>query len=205
MSVSVGKSYHIKDSFFSLVNDSKLMVNKEGNNYRPHFFFFEDTKTKGIYWAVPQSTKIAKYQAIIQQKIAKYDKCNTIVIGNFGGQDNAFLIQNMFPIIEKYVDHEHTINGLGVNIHSTLSASIISNAKEVLSLHDRGYKLVFPNINNIYSFRILSPSNVDADYFSGIQLQIAHSNNNINQIYFDVSVVSEGDVTVDKIYLWIYN
>lgn len=66
MSVSVGKSYHIKDSFFSLVNDSKLMVNKEGNNYRPHFFFFEDTKTKGIYWAVPQSTKIAKYQAIIQ-------------------------------------------------------------------------------------------------------------------------------------------
>lgn len=138
MSVSVGKSYHIKDSFFSLVNDSKLMVNKEGNNYRPHFFFFEDTKTKGIYWAVPQSTKIAKYQAIIQQKIAKYDKCNTIVIGNFG-------------IIEKYVDHEHTINGLGVNIHSTLSASIISNAKEVLSLHDRGYKLVFPNINNIYA------------------------------------------------------
>ena len=87
MSVSVGKSYHIKDSFFSLVNDSKLMVNKEGNNYRPHFFFFEDTKT----------------------------------------------------------------NGLGVNIHSTLSASIISNAKEVLSLHDRGYKLVFPNINNIYA------------------------------------------------------
>lgn len=151
MSVSVGKSYHIKDSFFSLVNDSKLMVNKEGNNYRPHFFFFEGTKTKGIYWAVPQSTKIAKYQAIIQQKIAKYGKCNTIVIGNFGGQDNAFLIQNMFPIIEKYVDHEHTINGLGVNIHSTLSASIISNAKEVLSLHDRGYKLVFPNINNIYA------------------------------------------------------
>lgn len=40
MSVSVGKSYHIKDSFFSLVNDSKLMVNKEGNNYRPHFFIY---------------------------------------------------------------------------------------------------------------------------------------------------------------------
>lgn len=60
------KNGHLKDSFFSLVNDSKLMVNKEGNNYRPHFFFFEDTKTKGIYWAVPQSTKIAKYQAIIQ-------------------------------------------------------------------------------------------------------------------------------------------
>ena len=69
MSVSVGKSYHIKDSFFSLVNDSKLMVNKEGNNYRPHFFFFEDTKTKGIYWAVPQSTKIANIKQLFNKRL----------------------------------------------------------------------------------------------------------------------------------------
>jgi hypothetical protein len=81
---------------------------------------------------------------------------------------------------------------------------LLSNSNDTLLI-----PFIFQNvkeeINNIYSFRILSPSNVDADYFSGIQLQIAHSNNNINQIYFDVSVVSEGDVTVDKIYLWIYN
>mgnify|MGYP006978916432 FL=1 len=74
MSVSVGKSYHIKDSFFTLVNDDKLMANKEGNNYRPHFFFFADPQTTGIYWAVPQSTKVEKYQRIIQQKIKKYDE-----------------------------------------------------------------------------------------------------------------------------------
>ena len=73
----------------------------------------------------------------------------------------------MFPIIEKYVDHEHTINGLGVNIHSTLSASIISNAKEVLSLHDRGYKLVFPNINNIYALmKMVSRVSFTADQYA---------------------------------------
>lgn len=150
MRVSVGKSYHIKDNFFSLVNDDKLMANKEGDNYRPHFFFFADPQIDGIYWAIPQSTRVAKYQALVQQKIAKYGRCNTIVIGNFGGRDNAFLIQNMFPIIEKYVDHEHTIGGLSVNIHNALAETIVSNAKQVLSLYNRGHKLIFPDITRIY-------------------------------------------------------
>ena len=150
MNVLIGKSYHIKDSFFTLVNDSKLMTNKESGNYRPHFFFFADPTTEGIYWAVPQSSKVAKYRAIIQQKMTKHGKCNTIVIGSFAGTDNAFLIQNMFPSIEKYVDHEHTVGGVGVNIHNSLSTEIISNAMEVLSLHRRGYKLIFPDVNKIY-------------------------------------------------------
>lgn len=151
MGISVGKSYHIKDDFFLLINDEKLMSNKENNNYRPHFFFYVDPQTEGMYWAIPQSTKVSKYQTLIQQKIKKYGKCNTIIIGNFGGRDNVFLIQNMFPIIEKYVDHEHTIGGLSVPIHSELSADIIANANQVLSLHKRGHKLVFPDIDRIYN------------------------------------------------------
>ncbi len=151
MDVSIGKSYHLKDTFFETVNDPYLMTNKEGGTYRPHFFFFADTKTPGIYWAVPQSSKTAKYQSILQQRIHKYGKCNTIIIGSFGGKTNAFLIQNMFPVISKYVDHEHTIDGMGVTVHNELSAKIISNAKEVLSLHKRGLKLVFPDIDRIYA------------------------------------------------------
>lgn len=150
MNVTVGKSYHINDAFFTLVNDPMLMANKEGSNYRPHFFFFADSQTPGIYWAVPQSSRVAKYSSIIQKKIAKYGKCNTILIGSFAGKDNAFLIQNMFPIIEKYVDHEHTISGIGVNIHSNLAENIISNAMQVLALHRRGYKLIFPDVDRIY-------------------------------------------------------
>lgn len=150
MDVEIGKSYHIKDEFFLLVNDSKLMTNKENGAYRPHFFFFADPHTKGIYWAIPQSSRIAKYQKIIKDKIFKYGKCNTIVIGNFGGKDSAFLIQNMFPIIEKYVDHEHTIGGASVNIHQALSKNIISNAKEVLSLYHSNRNLMFPDVEKIY-------------------------------------------------------
>lgn len=150
MNITVGKSYHINNEFFALVNDPMLMANKEGLNYRPHFFFFADSQTPGIYWAIPQSSKVKKYSSIIQQKIDRYGKCNTILIGSFGGKDNVFLIQNMFPIIKKYVDHEHTIDGIGVNIHKELSKNIVSNAMQVLALHRRGYKLIFPNIDKIY-------------------------------------------------------
>lgn len=165
MGVTVRKSYHIKDDFFSLVQDDNLMANKEGKNYRPHFFFFADRQTEGIYWAIPQSTRVEKYQTLIEQKIKKYGKCNTIVIGNFGGRDNAFLIQNMFPIIEKYVDHEHLIDGLSVDIHNTLSETIISNARQVLSLYKKGHKLIFPDIDRIYNTmkEELQPKTVSSD------------------------------------------
>lgn len=104
------------------------------------------------------------------------------------GRKTILLSNSEEAIIQGYA----TLNYTGNRANDTLLIPFIfQNVKE--------------EINNTYSFRILSPSNVDADYFSGIQLQITHSNNHIDQIYFDVSVVSEGDVTVDKIYLWIYN
>lgn len=104
------------------------------------------------------------------------------------GRKTILLSNSEEAVIQGYA----TLNYKGNRVNDTLLIPFIfQNVKE--------------EINNTYSFRILSPSNVDADYFSGIQLQITHSNNNIDQIHFDVSVVSESDVTVDKIYLWIYN
>lgn len=154
MNIHTGKSYHISDDFFTKVSDPMLMTNKENEKYRPHFFFFKDLKTEGIYWAVPQSSRACKYKEIVKKKISKYGKCNTIVIGEFGGKENAFLIQNMFPIIEKYVDHEHTIGGKSVRIHNSLSENIISNAKEVLALHRRGVNLIFPDVDRIYEIMV---------------------------------------------------
>jgi hypothetical protein len=151
MEIESGKSYHISDNFFLLVNDPKLMSNKEGGRYRPHFFLFSDNKIDGIYWAVPQSSQYEKYKRIVEQKINKYGKCNTIVLGKFAGKNNAFLIQNMFPIIEKYVDHEHTIQGLSINISTKLEKVIIANARQVLSLHNMGHELIFPDIDRIYA------------------------------------------------------
>lgn len=150
MSINIGRSYHIKDEFFSLVQDDKLMANKENGKYRPHFFLLSDPHVEGIYWAVPLSSKVEKYRDVAKRKIDKYGRCDTVVIGSFAGEDSVFLIQNMFPVIERYVDHEHTIGGESVNVSRALYESVVSNARHVLSLHKHGRKLIFPDIDRIY-------------------------------------------------------
>jgi hypothetical protein len=149
MNVVVGCSYHIKDDFFSRVQDESLMVNKDGGGYRPHFYCLEDDEVGGLYWVIPVSTKVDKFRPIMNKKVAKYGKCNTIMIGLFGGKESAFLIQNMFPIIANYFDHVHTINNIPVRVHSDLAKEIDRNAKDVLSLNKKGIRILFTDVEKI--------------------------------------------------------
>ena len=110
MEFKEGFAYHIKDDYFSKVNDDKLMQNKENGNYRPTYFCMKDKKNPSLLWVVPMSTQIGKYEIIQKKQIDKYGKCLTIVIGEFDGKTNAFLLQNMFPVTKDYLSHVHTRN-----------------------------------------------------------------------------------------------
>ena len=149
MEIRQGYSYHIKDEFFNLVNDRYLMSNKENENYRPHYYAIQDKKNPAIYWMIPISSQAGKYKEVIKKKKKKYGKCNTIVIGKFAGKENAFLIQNTFPIIEKYFDHVHTIETKPVTVHKELNEILTENLREVLAMHSRGIKLTFTDIDAI--------------------------------------------------------
>lgn len=85
----------------------------------------------------------------MRRKKKRYGKCNTIVIGLFAGKENAFLIQNAFPIIEKYFDHVHTIQSQPVTIHKKLDKLLVKNLNEVLAMYSRGIKLTFTDITTI--------------------------------------------------------
>lgn len=168
MSIDTGKSYHIKDDFFTLVggpNDG-LMKNKENGQYRPHYFCLKDTQTEGIYWAIPQSSQNKKYEKIMLQKMAKdrHNRCDTIDIADYNYKPNAFLIQNMFPIIEKYVDHEHTVGGASVTLHQSSADRIRAKALRALSLHKRGHRIFFTDVDRIYQImkNELESNNTDA-------------------------------------------
>ena len=143
MEIRQGYSYHIKDEFFDLVQDKYLMSNKEQGNYRPHYYAIQDKKNPKIYWMIPISSQADKYKGIIEKKKKRYGKCNTIVIGLFAGKENAFLIQNAFPVIEKYFDHIHTIQEQPVTIHKKLDKLLVENLNEVLAMYNRGIKLDF--------------------------------------------------------------
>jgi hypothetical protein len=125
------------------------MSNKENRNYRPHFYAIKDKKNPSLYWMIPISSQAQKYKRIVENKKRKYGKCNTIVIGKFAGKENAFLIQNAFPIIEKYFDHVHTIQEKPVMVHKELNRMLTENLREVLAMHNRGIRLTFTDIDTI--------------------------------------------------------
>ncbi|MCL1808119.1 MAG: hypothetical protein FWG31_10535 [Oscillospiraceae bacterium] len=161
-----GKFCFIMDAFFTIHDkDRKLMRNKEtvdGKEHdRPCFYAFPDRKNPLILWCVPVSSKVDKYLRIVNHKIEKQQgkgikrpKCNTIRFGEVMGVKKAFLIQNMFPVIEKYIK-EIYINRLtqeAVRIPRHIERDIISHSGEVLRLVRSGHRsLVFSDIIETYN------------------------------------------------------
>jgi hypothetical protein len=143
-----GYAYHIKDEYFAKANDEQLMQNKENGKYRPTFLCLSDGNTE-LLWMIPMSTRVEKYQAIHDRQIQKYGKCLTIVMGEYDGRKAAFLLQNMFPCTEDYIDHIHTKNGNPIPVKYSICAAVKANLKQLRQLLKRGKKVVFPDIKRL--------------------------------------------------------
>ena len=143
-----GYVYHIRDEYFEKVNDSMLMQNKENGTYRPTFYCLKDENTS-LLWMVPLSSRVDKFRAIHDKQAKKYGRCLTIVLGKFDGKSAAFLLQNMFPVTEHYLDHIHTRNNNPVPVKHYLHSKISTNMKRLRQLHARGRKVVFPDITRL--------------------------------------------------------
>ena len=154
--------FFITDEFFTRHNpDGHLMKNKEGDHNRPCFYAFPDNREPAIYWCIPISSRIEKYERIVANKIAKQiekghktPKCNTIRFGKVLGQKRAFLIQNMFPVTSKYISGIYIDKNTQspVTIPPATEKDIVKNAKDILKLVLRGYdSLVFSDIRKIYA------------------------------------------------------
>lgn len=156
MQINVGCFYFIKDSFFDLIDDSELMQNKENGNKRPCYYCFKSKEYDSIIWFIPVSTKIDKYQKIYDKKLQKQIKLgktpsiDTIVFGNVANTYSAFLIQNMFPVTEEYIESQYIKNKVAIKLSNKLQNEIISKAIKVLNLYNHGMKnIVFPDIDRI--------------------------------------------------------
>ena len=161
-----GRFYFISDEFYAVHDkDNKLMQNREridgANHGRPCFYAFQDERTPGIYWCVPLSSKIEKYKRIYESKLERQrmkgvakPKCNTICFGEVMGQPRAFLVQNMFPIIEKFISSVYMDRNTKtpVTIEPGTERQVVNKAKEVLRLVFRGYSnIVFSDIVKTYN------------------------------------------------------
>ncbi len=144
--VKTGYLYHIKDEYFDVVNDNSLMQNHEKGKKRPTYFTIED---KNILWFIPISSKVDKYEKIMNKKIKRYGFCNTIIIRKIAGENAAILLQNAFPTLERYIDHVHTKAGVPLKVPTGLQDEIKSLFKNMLGLKKRGINLFFTDIDKI--------------------------------------------------------
>lgn len=146
MKIETGYLYHVKDEFFDKVNSSNVMINHENGHSRPSYLAI---KEKDILWFIPLSSKVEKYQKIINLKENKYGSCKTILIKKIAGKKQVILIQNAFPIIKKYIKNRHTISGKEIVVSSAVKREIINDFKYILSLKESGLNLFFTDIDKI--------------------------------------------------------
>ena len=146
MKVQTGYLYHIKDEFFDIVNDENLMTNHERGKKRPTYFTIKD---KDILWFIPLSSKVEKYQSIVERKTKKYGFCNTILIEKIFDKKHDILLQNAFPTLEKYIDHVHIVDGPPAKVPLKLEKIILSNFKNLIEMKKRGVNLFFTDIDKI--------------------------------------------------------
>lgn len=142
--------YFIKDDYYTFANDHLLMKNKEDGVKRP--CFLAALNDDGIIWMIPVTSRYTKFENLYNKKVTEHGSCDTIVLGNLLGRDCAFLIQNMFPITQKYIEGEYiqSSNGVPVMVAEPVSHDLIEKVKKVLALVRQGNdKVVFPNILEI--------------------------------------------------------
>jgi len=133
--------YIIKDKFFEDMSDPYLKGNKSEN--RPHYYCLED-KSTGIYWMIPLSSRIDKYKRIVEKKEKVGKPCDIIHIVKLDDdRRSAFLIQDMFPITDEYIEREYTIAGNHLMLTSEhVVKEIERKAKKVMGMLKRGVRFI---------------------------------------------------------------
>ncbi len=159
-----GKFYFIENDFFVKYDAAhSLMQNKETftatDAGRPCYMAFPDENDERIFWCIPISSKIDKYKRIVEQKAQNRIKknlppreCDTIRFCDVLGQERAFLIQNIFPTIDKYVlcEYYDKKRNREVRISQNSEDDIIYRAQKILRLHINGANFIYTDIDTIY-------------------------------------------------------
>lgn len=156
--MQVGKFYFVKDEFYSRFKNCGLLENKEivdGKEHgRPCCYLFKFQKSdEKIYWMIPISSQVSKYEAIYQKSIQKYRLCDNISFGYVLGEKRAFLPQNLFPITEEYIDgiYIDKNTSMPITVQGDLMAELNKKARKKIRYNQQGKRFGMSNVMKIYN------------------------------------------------------
>lgn len=118
----------------------------ENGNKRPCYFCFNDPEDDKIIWFVPISSKVDKYKTIYENKKKKQKKVYNFVFGKVLGKEKTFLIQNIFPTTEKYIENKYQNKMQDVEITESLKKEIIETSMNIIKLARKGINIPFYDI-----------------------------------------------------------
>ena len=146
--METGKFYFIKECYFEKFKDYGIMDNKEERHRRPCFYCFEQDN---IYWMIPISSQVDKYKRIKAKKELKYPSYDGIRFGYVNGRQSTFLIQNMCPVTDKYIDCIYTIEKgtVDVSVNEKTIHELNKLARKMIRLHQRGISSTLTDITYI--------------------------------------------------------
>lgn len=137
--MNIGYLYFIADSFFENVDDPNLKINYSATK-RPHYYAIQDSKTN-LYWMVPCSSKVEKFERIIENKKAKGKPTDTVKIVKIFDNKTVLLFQDMFPVAEKYIESSYIKGGQQVRIANPKTiAQLEKNGRKIIHLLQKGIR-----------------------------------------------------------------
>ena len=178
-----GKFYFIKDQYFVDYPDGKLMLNRERDEHgkfhrRPCYYAVQDLKNPEIYWFVPISKQVDKFKVHYDKKVQQHGECDTICFGYVLGTHAAFLIQNMCPVTDEYVDELYVDykTNIAVGIKPEMAQEVERKARKVLNLYRRGKTfLIFPDVVKIEA-QLIARINMTKTEVAASQTEAAATN-----------------------------
>jgi hypothetical protein len=139
LEIKAGCLYFVDDAFFEKVNDPYLKINYDSTS-RPHYMAFFDTVTS-LYWLVPCSSKVEKYEKIIEQKQKNRKPTDSIKVVKIQDNKSVLLFQDMFPTSTRYIKEQYVRGGQAVYIADPkLVQELEKTAKKIISLLKRGVR-----------------------------------------------------------------
>lgn len=160
MKIENGKFYFISNKFIEKYGIKyNLMKNKETGNKRPCYFCFKDRTNENVIWFVPISKQYIKYKSIYEAKKEKiHREPLNFVFGIVKDENAVFLIQNMFPTTEAYIEEKYQVKNNDVTISAPLQKEIIEKAESILRLEEKGIHVAFSNLIDFKNELLLNNS-----------------------------------------------
>lgn len=94
-----------------------------------------------MYWLVPCSSKVEKFECLVQKKQEQHKPTDTIKIVKIFDRKSVLLFQDMFPVIKRYIDGQYIKGGQPVRIADPkLIQELEKNAKKIINLLHRGVR-----------------------------------------------------------------